>query len=77
MSCPRPARLSAITSRAALVASRVGSRRLVGNKMVSDSKISPRVEVGGLLWTFLGVSGWERGSLPRKRVEVKSYEVRN
>jgi len=58
MSCRRQARLSAITTRAALVASYDGSCRTLGNRD-SDSKICRRVKVGGFFVDFFlgGISG--------------------
>ena len=63
MSCRRQARLSAITSRAALVASYDGSCWILGNKRDSDSKICRRVKVGGFFVDFfLGGIGGNAGS---------------
>lgn len=47
MSCRKQARLSAITSRAELVASYDGSCWTLENNRNSDSKICRRVKVGG------------------------------
>jgi hypothetical protein len=52
MSCRKQARLSAITSRAELVASYDGSCRTLGNKRDSNSGIFRRVKVGGFFVDF-------------------------